>query len=184
MLFYSVGEFVQELAVTRSRRSIASLMDLRPDTARIVEDGAARIVSPESVQIGRLVEVLPGERVPLDGDVVSGDSFMNTSALTGESVPRGIGPGDPVLAGFVNDGGRIRIRVTKPFGESSVAKILELVEDAASRKAPTEKFISRFAAVYTPNRGRARRGHRLPAAASRSRARSSPTGSTGPWSCS
>ncbi|MFP4484435.1 MAG: heavy metal translocating P-type ATPase [Spirochaetaceae bacterium] len=150
MLFYSVGEYVQDRAVGRSRRSISSLMDLRPDFARVVGDAGTREVDPESVEVGATIEVRPGERVPLDGEILRGESAVDTSALTGESVPRSIGEGDAVLSGFVNMSGTVRLRVTKAFSESSVSRILELVEDAAARKAPTEKFISRFAAVYTP----------------------------------
>ncbi|GAB6090623.1 heavy metal translocating P-type ATPase [Spirochaeta dissipatitropha] len=150
MLFYSVGEYVQDIAVGRSRRSISALMDLRPDSARLVSSNGLIELSPESIEIGAVLEVRPGERVPLDGEIIQGESLVNTSALTGESVPRSVSTGDSVLSGFVNDSATIRIRVTKPYAESSVARILELVEDAAARKAPTEKFISRFAAVYTP----------------------------------
>jgi Zn2+/Cd2+-exporting ATPase len=150
MLFYSVGEYVQDRAVGRSRRSISSLMDLRPEFARLVSDAGTSEVEPESVAVGATIEVRPGERVPLDGEVVRGESAVDTSALTGESVPRSVGDGDAVLAGFVNGSGTVRVRVTKPFAESSVSRILELVEDAAARKAPTERFISRLAAVYTP----------------------------------
>lgn len=151
MFFYAVGEYVQDLAVGRSRRSIASLMDLRPDSARIIDErGRASEVPPERVKVGAEVEVHPGERVPLDGEVISGTSLVDTSALTGESVPRSVSPGKGVLAGFVNDSATIRIRAAKPFAESSLSRIFELVEDAAARKAPTEKFISRFASVYTP----------------------------------
>ena len=151
MFFYAVGEYVQDLAVGRSRRSIASLMDLRPDSARIIDErGRASEVPPERVKVGAEVEVRPGERVPLDGEVISGTSLVDTSALTGESVPRSVSPGKGVLAGFVNDSATIRIRAAKPFAESSLSRIFELVEDAAARKAPTEKFISRFASVYTP----------------------------------
>ncbi len=150
MLFYSVGEHFQELAVARSRRSIGALMDLRPDYARLVENGGSRRVAPETVAVGQIVEVLPGEKVPLDGVVVEGRSSADTSALTGESVPRALEPGDEALAGFINESGRLRLRVAREFGRSSVARILELVENAAARKAPTEKFISRFAAVYSP----------------------------------
>ena len=151
MFFYAVGEYVQDLAVGRSRRSIASLMDLRPESARIIDErGRASEVPPERVKVGAEVEVRPGERVPLDGEVISGTSLVDTSALTGESVPRSVSPGKGVLAGFVNDSATIRIRAAKPFAESSLSRIFELVEDAAARKAPTEKFISRFASVYTP----------------------------------
>ena len=150
MLFYSVGEYVQDLAVDRSRRSITSLMDLRPQFARLVDRNTTTEVDPEAVEVGATIEVRPGERLPLDGEIVQGRSSVDTSALTGESVPRTVESGDTVLAGFVNGEGTVRVRVTKPFSESSVSRILELVEDAAARKAPTEKFISRFAGVYTP----------------------------------
>jgi Cd2+/Zn2+-exporting ATPase len=150
MLFYSVGEYVQDRAVGRSRRSISSLMDLRPEFARLVTEHTTTEVEPESVEVGATIEVRPGERVPLDGEVVRGETSVDTSALTGESVPRSLEGGDAVLAGFVNGSGTIRVRVTKPYAQSSVSRILELVEDAAGRKSPTEKFISRLAAVYTP----------------------------------
>ena len=150
MLFYSVGEHVQDLAVGRSRRSIAELMDVRAETARVAGPEGERVVPPQEVDVGETVEVWPGERVPLDGEVIDGASAVDTSALTGESVPRSVTAGDEVLAGFVNGGGALRVRVSRPFGESSVARILALVEHAAERKAPTDRFISRFAAVYTP----------------------------------
>jgi Cd2+/Zn2+-exporting ATPase len=150
MLFYAVGEYFQDMAVERSRRAVTSLMDLRPDTARIVDSGRPAEVDPREVAVDSVIGVLPGERIPLDGEVVAGESTVDTSALTGESVPRSIAQGDSVLSGFVNESGKIRIRVTKRFEESSVSRILELVEKADSRKAPTERFISRFAAVYTP----------------------------------
>ncbi len=150
MLFYSVGEYVQDLAVGKSRRSISSLMDLRPDTARLVTGAATEDVVPETVRPGAIIEVRPGERVALDGEIVRGETSMDTSALTGESVPRSARVGDDVLCGFVNGAATIRVRVIRPFSESSVSRILELVEDAASRKAPTERFISRIATVYTP----------------------------------
>jgi heavy metal-(Cd/Co/Hg/Pb/Zn)-translocating P-type ATPase len=151
MLFYSIGEYLQDKAVDRSRASVAALLDLRPDSARVIaEGGERRVVAPEEVAIGDLIEVLPGERVPLDGKVVEGSSFVDTSSLTGESVPRAVEAGSSVLGGFINDEGRIAVRVEKEFGQSAAARILELVEDASSRKAPTERFISRFAAVYTP----------------------------------
>jgi Cd2+/Zn2+-exporting ATPase len=150
MLFYSVGEYVQDRAVGRSRRSISSLMDLRPDFARVVSEQGAEEVEPEAVSVGSVIEVRPGERIPLDGEVVRGTTSVDTSALTGESVPRSVEEADTVLAGFVNGAGTIRLRVTRPFADSSVSRILELVEDAAARKAPTEKYISRLAGVYTP----------------------------------
>ena len=150
MLFYSVGEYLQDRAVEKSRKSIASLMDLRPDSARMFVDGKRWLVAPEEVNVDDLIEVLPGERVPLDGTVVEGTSSVNTSSLTGESVPRKVEAGDKVLGGFVNDEGRIVVRVEKEFGQTVAARILELVENAASQKAPTEKFITRFAGIYTP----------------------------------
>lgn len=150
MLFYSVGEAFQDYAVDRSRRSIAALMDIRPDYANIRRNGKTHRVSPEEVGIGDEIVVRPGEKIPLDGDVIEGSSFVDTSALSGESVPRQVEPGGSVLAGMVNTSGLLVIRVTRPFGESSVAKILELVEHAGARKARTEKFITRFSRYYTP----------------------------------
>jgi Cd2+/Zn2+-exporting ATPase len=150
MLFYAVGEYVQDLAVGRSRSSITSLLALRPDSARVVEGSELSTVSPEEVSVGATIEVRSGERVPLDGKVIDGESFVDTSALTGESVPRSVAPGDEILSGFVNESGTLRVEVAKEYSESSVARILELVENAAAHKAPTERFISKFAAVYTP----------------------------------
>lgn len=150
MLFYAVGEYFQDLAVARSRRSISSLMDLRPDVVRLVSPDGVHHVEPDTVAVGDLIEVIPGERIPLDGEVVEGSGYVDTAALTGESVPRSVAAGDAVLSGFVNESGLIRVRVTAPASQSTVARILELVENAAARKAPTERFISRFAAVYTP----------------------------------
>ena len=150
MLFYSVGEYFQDLAVARSRKSIASLMDLRPEFARVVVEGQRENRNPDAVAVGDHVEVLPGERIPLDGEVIEGESFVDTASLTGESVPRAVSPGSAVLSGFVNDHGLLLIRVTKPFGQSSASRILELVENASTHKAPTEKFITKFAAWYTP----------------------------------
>jgi len=150
MLFYSLGEYFQERAVARSRKSIAGLMDLRPEFARVVIDANRENIPPELVNIGDLIEVLPGERIPLDGEVLEGSSFVNTASLTGEFVPRSVSTGDSVLSGFVNDNTRLLIRVSKPFAQSAAARILDLVENAAANKAPTEKFITRFAAVYTP----------------------------------
>ncbi|MGB3933339.1 MAG: heavy metal translocating P-type ATPase, partial [bacterium] len=150
MLFYAVGEFFQDLAVHRSRRSIAALLDLRPSYANLIVGDSSRRVAPEAVAVGQIIEVRPGERLPLDGEVVSGSSFVDTSALTGEPVPRRVEAGDGVLAGFINGSGLLRIRVTKSYSESSVARILNLVENAAARKAPTEKFITAFAGWYTP----------------------------------
>ena len=153
MLFYAVGEFFQDLAVHRSRRSIAALLDLRPSYANLIVGDSSRRVAPEAVAVGQIIEVRPGERLPLDGEVVSGSSFVDTSALTGEPVPRRVEAGDGVLAGFINGSGLLRIRVTKSYSESSVARILNLVENAAARKAPTEKFITAFAGWYTPPGG-------------------------------
>ncbi|WP_422447420.1 heavy metal translocating P-type ATPase [Thermoanaerobacterium sp. DL9XJH110] len=150
MLFYSVGEYLQALAVDRSRRSISALMDIRPDYANLKIDGGIRRVSPESVEVGRVIVVKPGEKVPLDGEVLSGNSFVDTSALTGESLPRKVSPGDKVMAGMVNTGGLLEVKVEKVFSESSVSKILDLVQNAAGRKARTEQFITKFARFYTP----------------------------------
>lgn len=150
MLFFRVGEFFQELAVTRSRKSISELMDIRPDFANLKIGDDLKRVSPEEVGIGDIIVVKPGEKVPLDGKVVEGNSMVDTSALTGESVPREIETGNDVLSGFINKNGVLTIEVTKEFSESTVAKILDLVQNASSRKAPTEKFITKFARYYTP----------------------------------
>ncbi|MEJ8302825.1 heavy metal translocating P-type ATPase [Saccharibacillus sacchari] len=150
MLFYQVGEFFQSLAVNRSRKSITSLLNIRPDYANLKVDGETKRVKPESVAVGAYILVRPGEKVPLDGRIVEGSSLVDTSALTGESVPRGVKAGDEVLGGFINKNGVLTIEVMRTFGESSVAKILELVENAAGRKAPTETFINKFARAYTP----------------------------------
>ncbi|MFW6363391.1 MAG: heavy metal translocating P-type ATPase, partial [Spirochaeta sp.] len=150
MLFYSVGEFFQDAAVDKSRRSIAALMNLRPEKARVLrESREPELIAPEEVMVGWIIEVLPGERIPLDGDVVSGESSLDTSALTGESIPRSAGPGDEVAAGYINESGRLHIQVTREFSQSSVSRILQLVQEASERKAPTERFISRFAGTYT-----------------------------------
>lgn len=150
MLFYQVGEYFQDLAVNKSRRSIASLMDIRPDYANLIEGDGSRRVEPQAISIGEDILVKPGERVPLDGIIISGSSSMDTAALTGESLPRDVTVGDSVLGGFVNRQGLLKVKVLKPYGESTVSRILELVEDAGARKAPTESFITRFAKVYTP----------------------------------
>ncbi|MBD3886150.1 cadmium-translocating P-type ATPase [Phormidium tenue FACHB-886] len=150
MLFYKVGELFQEAAVSRSRRSIQALLEIRPDAANLKTSNGIQVVSPEIVQVGDLILVKPGERVPLDGDVLDGISQLDTSALTGESVPRTIRPGEVVLAGMINQSGVLTIRVTKRFSESSIARILDLVENASSKKATAEKFITRFAQRYTP----------------------------------
>ena len=150
MLFFQVGELFQDFAVGRSRQSIQALLEIRPDTANLKVDGEIREVSPESVDIGDVILVRPGEKIPLDGEAIAGDSRVDTSALTGESVPRKVQVGDAVLAGMVNQAGALTIRVTKPFKDSSISRILELVENASSKKADTEKFITRFARYYTP----------------------------------
>ena len=150
MLFFRAGEFLQDLAVNRSRKSIADLMDIRPEYANIKTPGGLRKVSPAEVRVGDIILVKPGERIPLDGVVEEGVSSVDTSALTGEAVPRDVEPGSEVLAGFISKNGVLSVRTTRGFKESAVAKILELVEDAGARKAPTEKFITRFSRYYTP----------------------------------
>ncbi|WP_296321379.1 heavy metal translocating P-type ATPase [Treponema sp. UBA3813] len=152
MLFYNLGEFVQDYAVDRSRDSISALMDIRPDRATVIREGKAIVVSPEEVQIGEIIEVKPGERLSLDGIIIEGKSFADTSALTGESLPREVSAQaqSEVLAGFVNQTGLLKIRVTKSYGESAVSRILNLTEKASEVKAKSEKFIARFARVYTP----------------------------------
>ena len=150
MLFYQVGELFQGYAVGKSRKSIASLMDIRPDYANVERDGQLTQVDPEEVAVGNTITVKAGERVPLDGVVLEGQSMVNTSALTGESVPRQVQPGDDVISGCVNQSGLLRVRVTKPFGESTVQKILDLVENSSSKKAKAENFITKFARYYTP----------------------------------
>ena len=151
MLFYQVGELFQDYAVGRSRQSIAALMDIRPDTANLEgADGSLEEVDPEDVEVGAVVVVRPGERVPLDGEVIEGASALDTAALTGESVPRDVSVGDSVISGCVNQSGLLRVRVTKPCEESTVSKILDLVENAGEKKAASENFITRFARFYTP----------------------------------
>ncbi|MBW4628954.1 MAG: cadmium-translocating P-type ATPase [Brasilonema octagenarum HA4186-MV1] len=150
MLFFRVGELFQEYSVGRSRRSIKALLEVRPDTANLKVNGTIKQVSPETVNVGDLILVKPGEKVPLDGEILEGNSQVDTSALTGESVPRTVKPGDTILAGMINKSGVLTIRVTKLFGESSIAKVLDLVENATSKKASTEKFITKFARYYTP----------------------------------
>ena len=150
MLFYQVGEFFQSLAVKRSRKSISDLMDIRPDSATVKRNGVLQVVSPESVAVGEIIVVKPGEKIPLDGIVVDGESMLDTKALTGESVPRSIRKGDEALSGCINQSGLLTLKVTKSFGESTVSKIIDLVENASARKAPTENFITTFARYYTP----------------------------------
>lgn len=150
MLFYEIGELFQSYAVNRSRKSITSLMNIRADYANVIRNGREEKVNPETVNIDEIIFVKPGERVPLDGVIVNGSSFVDTSALTGESVPREVFKGDEILAGFINTNGVLNIKVTKNFKESTVSRILELVENASNKKAPTEKFITRFSRYYTP----------------------------------
>ena len=150
MLFYQVGEWFQSYAVGKSRRNISELMDIRPDYANVEQDGALAQVDPDEVEIGTVIVVQPGEKVPIDGIVEEGMSSLNTSALTGESVPRNIGAGEEVISGCINLTGVLKIRTTKEFGESTVSRILDLVENASSRKSKSEDFISKFARVYTP----------------------------------
>lgn len=150
MLFYQIGEVFQGYAVNKSRKSISSLMNIRADYANVLRDGKEIKVSPEEVSIGEVIIVKPGERVPLDGTVLEGISFIDTSALTGESVPREITSGNEILSGSINNNGVLKVKVDKEYGESTVARILELVENASNKKAPTEKFITKFAKVYTP----------------------------------
>lgn len=150
MTFYAIGEYFKERAVNRSRRSIAALLDLWPDYANLKLDGEIKKVRPEEVEVGQLIVVKPGEKVPLDGEVVEGISFVDTSPLTGEPVPRKIKKGDEILAGMINGQGLLIIKVTKPFEQSSIARILELVQKAAENKAPTEQIITTFSRYYTP----------------------------------
>ena len=150
MLFYQVGELFQDYAVGKSRQSIASLMDIRPDYANIERDGRLVQVDPDEVAVGEVIVIKAGEKIPLDGVVLEGSSAVDTAALTGESAPRDIGEGDGVISGCINLSGLLRVRVTKVFGESTVAKILDLVENASSKKAKAENFITKFARYYTP----------------------------------
>ena len=150
MLFYQIGELFQSYAVGKSRRNISDLMDIRPDYANIETDGQMEKVDPDEVEIGTVIIVQPGEKVPIDGVVVEGHSSLNTSALTGESVPREVAVGEEIISGCINISGLLKIRTTKEFGESTVSKILDLVENASSKKSRSENFISRFAHYYTP----------------------------------
>lgn len=150
MLFYQVGEWFQSYAVGKSRRNISQLMDICPDYANIEQDGALEQVDPDEVEVGTIIVVQPGEKVPIDGVIVEGSSTLDTSALTGESLPRETAPGDEIISGCINLSGVLKIRTTREFGESTVSKILDLVENASSRKSRSEAFISRFARVYTP----------------------------------
>ena len=150
MLFYQIGELFQSYAVGKSRKNISALMDIRPDYANIEADGQLTQVDPDEVAVGSIIVVQPGEKVPLDGVVVEGAASLNTSALTGESLPRDVKEGDEIISGCIDMSGVLKIRTTKAFGESTVSKILDLVENASSRKSRSEAFISRFAKVYTP----------------------------------
>lgn len=150
MLFYQIGEWFQSYAVGKSRRNISELMDIRPDYANIEKDGELEKVDPDEVEIGSVIVVKPGEKIPIDGVIVEGNSTLNTSALTGESLPRDAGTGDEVISGCINMTGLLRIRTTKEFGESTVSKILDLVENSSSKKSRSENFISKFARYYTP----------------------------------
>ena len=150
MLFYQIGELFQSYAVGKSRRNISALMDIRPDYANIEQDGQLTQVDPDEVEVGSIIVVQPGEKVPLDGVIVEGSASLNTSALTGESMPRDVRAGDEIISGCIDMSGVLKIRTTKAFGESTVSKILDLVENASSRKSRSEAFISRFAKIYTP----------------------------------
>mgnify|MGYP000317360691 CR=1 FL=1 len=151
MLFYQIGELFQSYAVGKSRRNISELMDIRPDYANVErEDGSVERTDPDEVSIGSLIVVGPGEKIPIDGVIEEGRSSLNTSALTGESLPREAAEGDEVISGCINMSGVLKIRTTKEFGESTVSKILDLVENASSKKSRSEQFISRFAKIYTP----------------------------------
>ncbi|MDD6340772.1 MAG: heavy metal translocating P-type ATPase [Eubacteriales bacterium] len=150
MIFFKIGELFENIAVGKSKKSIEKLMDIRPDTARVIRSGKEEVVSPEDVEVGETITVYPGEKIPLDGVVTEGTSSLDTVALTGESMPRSADAGDEVKSGFVNIGGVLKIRVDKPFGQSAAAKILEIVNSSSSKKAHAEKFISRCARVYTP----------------------------------
>ena len=151
MLFYQVGELFESIAVGKSRRNISALMDIRPDYANVEgENGELTQVSPDEVAVGTIIGVKPGERIPIDGIIESGTTTLDTSALTGESIPREVNVGDEVSSGCINLSGFIRLRTTKPFGESTASRILDLVENASSKKARQENFISKFARVYTP----------------------------------
>ena len=150
MLFYQIGELFQSYAVGKSRRNISELMDIRPDYANMEIDGKLEKVDPDEVEIGSVIIVQPGEKVPIDGVILEGSTTLNTSALTGESLPRNAGPGDEIISGCINMTGVLKIKTTKEFGESTVSKILELVENSSSRKSRSENFISKFARYYTP----------------------------------
>ena len=149
MLFYQIGELFQNIAVGKSRKNISELMDIRPDYANIEVDGKLEQVDPDEVEVGTVIVVQPGEKVPIDGIIEEGNTTLNTSALTGESLPRQAKAGDEVISGCINMSGVLKIRTTKEFGESTVSKILDLVENASSKKSRSENFISKFAKIYT-----------------------------------
>ncbi|EJW98222.1 cadmium-exporting ATPase, partial [gut metagenome] len=150
MLFYQVGEWFQSYALDRSRKNIAALMDIRPEYANLEKEGTIEEVDPEEVQTGDTIVIQPGERVPLDGVILSGTSSLDTSALTGESVPRTVRPGQEVISGCINESGVLRVEVSRPYENSTVARILEMVENATDKKSRSEQFITKFASVYTP----------------------------------
>ena len=150
MLFYQIGEWFQSYAVNKSRKSIAALMDIRPEYANIEVDGKIEQVDPEEVRVGQTIVINPGERVPLDGTVEKGQSSLDTSALTGESVPRSVRAGSEVISGCINQAGVLYVKVSKPYEDSTVAKILDLVENATNKKSKSEQFITKFARIYTP----------------------------------
>ena len=150
MLFYQIGELFQSYAVRKSQKNISELMDIRSDYANIEKDGKLEKVSPDEVRVGSIIIVQPGEKVPLDGIIIEGNSSLNTSALTGESLPKDAGEGDEIISGCININGVLKVKTTKEFGESKVSKILELVENSGARKSKSEKFISKFAKIYTP----------------------------------
>ena len=150
MLFYQIGELFQSYAVGKSRQSITALMDIRPDYANIERDGALEQVDPDEVAVGDIIVIKAGEKIPLDGVIIEGSSSLDTAALTGESLPREVAAGDDVISGCINQSGLLRVRVSKEFGESTVSKILDLVENSSSKKARAENFITKFARYYTP----------------------------------
>ena len=150
MLFFQVGEFFEGIAEGNSSRAISQLLDIRPDTANVERDGKVVTVSPEDVAVGEIIVIKPGEKVPMDGTIIEGSSSLDTVALTGESAPRDVSVGDQILSGCVNQSGVVRVRVEKAFGESTAAKILDLVKNASGAKSKSEKFITKFAKVYTP----------------------------------
>ncbi|MBR1807524.1 MAG: HAD-IC family P-type ATPase, partial [Selenomonadaceae bacterium] len=150
MLFYQIGEWFQSYAIDRSRKNISELMDIRPDFANVETADGLEQVDPDEVEVGTVIVVQPGEKIPIDGVIVDGNSTLNTVALTGESLPREVSTGDEVISGCINLNGVIKVRTTKEFGESTASKILELVEDASSRKSKSENFITKFARIYTP----------------------------------